>query len=583
MGAATYTHGVQATPRRRASSSAAVASTSASASGRMPLVRDEGVYDRYGCIIPEEIIQEFLDWREKTLLDNQRKRDEYANIISSLSEPYTDFKLRRLFWSGLPPESRRGLWLQVTGVGSTLRANAGRYAELLSAANERDEQRETNSARASIGADILRTFGRNCRIREERMDEKLKNVLTAYARYNRFIGYAQSMNVVTSAFLLLDFSEEEAFWMLNHVVCNLLPDVYDREVLGVVADCEVLEYYVRAKLPHLHAFMLRNDFGVGDFWPSMLMCMYVGHVPYETLYRLWDRVMYGGALELFRAALKFLAYVERKVTATDGADLDVIRAVLKSAHMELVDPALALSVMPGRQKMESGQLHMRRMRTRERIRVTKERAVAAATTTITVASPPPPPRQTPFVQHSASHTNAVNTMSTHVVSSSSSTPQNESPSLALRKAASLNRVSASVTAALAAAALASTPTVAHVNGSLRAVTPSPTGTVEELRPAAAAATASSSRQHDTLSQSYDESDDDDASNNNNDSKRFSLTERKFESKPRPKNSKVPLAESSSAVRVVDTGTIRDLSGMDIDSDDDEDAGGSNSAEAENSQ
>lgn len=368
------------------------------------------VRDRYGYVVPDHLHQDYIDWRKNTANENAERERQYASILSSISVPYFDLDVSRLFRVGVPPQMRRTMWLQITGVGNRIASKQNYYEKLLQA---RGEDEESNSARDQIGRDLTRTFGANNRMQNEQSRAKLRNVLRCYARHNRAIGYSQSMNYLVSALLLLEFSEEEAFWMLDYII-QLMPDCYDRELSGMRADMEVLDYYVAAKLPTLYNFFLRHgELRCELYAMPMMMCWYVGYVPYETMFRIWDRIMYGGVLELFRTALKFLKYLERHIISLEGGELTEIMNAVVDGHLQMIDPDAALAKMPGNQRMEAGELVMRRMRIRERNRLAKEKArlwmpsTAATTQSSPSASTqqslsPPPQTASPTLSRSSS-------------------------------------------------------------------------------------------------------------------------------------------------------------------------------------
>jgi len=378
--------------------------------------------DRYGYKIPETLLPQYTDWLEATKDENKRRSESEANapILYSLSQPYFDFHAEQLFRDGVPPSLRRSLYLQVTGVGNTIARNRGRYDSILAARG--DDQEESNSAREQISRDIKRTFTGNARLSNDNALAKLSNILKVYARYNRQVGYSQSMSFIVLGLLLLEFSEEEAFWMLEYML-SLMPDCYDKELSGMKADVEMIEYYVRAKLPRLHAYFLRNFVDANFYAFPMLMCFYVGYLPYETLFRLWDRIMYKGAIELFRSCLKFLFHMQEKLIALGTRDIDEIMPAIIEAHLNLFDADAALGKMPGNQRMESGQITLRRMRIRERNRLS----------------------------HMSVNTNAVFSM--NPLGRSSPTLSRNSPS-GLRKSVSLKSATATAVAAAAAATAA---------------------------------------------------------------------------------------------------------------------------------
>ena len=73
-----------------------------------------------------------------------------------------------------------------------------------------------------IEKDLKRTFPKHETLSSEEAQQKLRSVLSAYARRNPRVGYVQSMNYI-GALLLLFMEEDEAFWTLTAMVEDLLP------------------------------------------------------------------------------------------------------------------------------------------------------------------------------------------------------------------------------------------------------------------------------------------------------------------------------------------------------------------------
>lgn len=100
------------------------------------------------------------------------------------------------------------------------------------------EQRHqnTNDFQEQIECDLRRTFPGHALFDSDDGLGKLRRVLLAYSSHNSSVGYCQSMNFVC-AFLLLVFEEEKTFWMLLHLIENILPkDFYASHMTGAVLD-----------------------------------------------------------------------------------------------------------------------------------------------------------------------------------------------------------------------------------------------------------------------------------------------------------------------------------------------------------
>ena len=321
------------------------------------------VRDAYGYVVPEALQLNYMQWRIRTAPEAQKRGELFAHINDSPRFAYFDTDIQTLFKEGVPTHLRRPMWLQITGVGARIANNRGRYAALLARA-EQDKSSKFYKDRTAIELDMERTFGENSKLNTAETVAKLRNVMLAYAKHNREFGYAHSMNFIVSALLLVNLTEEEAFWMFDYLM-SMMPNCYDREFSGVVADIEVLDYYMEAKLKKLHEFLQTHRVYKEMYLTQMFMCLYVGYVPYEMMLCLWDRIMYGGIVELFRSALKFLNFIQAKIVVKKGADSVTIADAIISEHQALINPHEALALMPGSQPLEAGQLQFRRMRYRE--------------------------------------------------------------------------------------------------------------------------------------------------------------------------------------------------------------------------
>lgn len=69
---------------------------------------------------------------------------------------------------------------------------------------------------------------------------------------NPYVGYCQGMNFVVNFLVLMQFSEEEAFWITTELIENWLPKTYYTNMMGVAVDVSIIEHYVKVHYPALH-------------------------------------------------------------------------------------------------------------------------------------------------------------------------------------------------------------------------------------------------------------------------------------------------------------------------------------------
>lgn len=138
----------------------------------------------------------------------------------------------------------------------------------------------------SIKQDINRTVARSHTSEQEL--NALSNVLIAFSRRNPYVGYCQGLNFVANFLLTMQFTEEEAFWILSEIIETVIPMDYYTNMIGVVCDQQVF----LAILAKIHPEITKKFDEVG-LDPSVLsiewfVCLFTSSLPFYVVMVLFS-------------------------------------------------------------------------------------------------------------------------------------------------------------------------------------------------------------------------------------------------------------------------------------------------------
>ncbi|XMA17044.1 hypothetical protein WAI453_009835 [Rhynchosporium graminicola] len=219
-------------------------------------------------------------------------------------------EFKALVLGGIPVAYRAKVWAECSGAAA-LRVPG--YYENLVAQNDDDDD---PAIVAQIQMDINRTLTDNIFFRKGPGVIKLNEVLLAYSRRNKEVGYCQGMNLITACLLLIMPKAEEAFWVLASIIENILPrGYYDHSLLASRADQIVLRQYVGSILPKLSAHL--DDLGIEleALTFQWFLSVFTDCLSAEALFRVWDVVLCtnDGSTFLFQVALALLKLNEQQL------------------------------------------------------------------------------------------------------------------------------------------------------------------------------------------------------------------------------------------------------------------------------
>lgn len=238
-------------------------------------------------------------------------------------------QIRKLVSLGIPESLRGELWLNFSDACSSLAAHPSYYTDLLEKCRG-----ETSTATEEIERDLHRSLPEHPAFQNETGISALRRVLTAYAFRNPAIGYCQSMNILASVMLLYT-KEEEAFWLLVTVCEQMLPDYFNRRVIGAQVDQSVLEELIRERLPELSE-------RVPDLSPlasaslTWFLTLFLSVVPFRSALCVLDCFFYHGVRAVFQIALAVLDAntAELSSCSDDGHALMILSSFLEQVRHE---------------------------------------------------------------------------------------------------------------------------------------------------------------------------------------------------------------------------------------------------------
>ncbi|XP_048461007.1 TBC1 domain family member 8B isoform X1 [Rhincodon typus] len=223
-------------------------------------------------------------------------------------------KTRDLVMRGIPEALRGELWLLFSGANNDMASHPGYYTELV----ERS-MGTCSLATDEIERDLHRSLPEHPAFQSDTGISALRRVLTAYASRNPKIGYCQAMNILTSV-LLLYAKEEEAFWLLVAVCERMLPDYFNRRIIGALVDQAVFEEFIRSHLPQLTEHMTDMTF-FSSVSLSWFLTIFISVLPIESAVNVVDCFFYDGIKAILQLGLAVLDYnMDKLLLCKDDAE-----------------------------------------------------------------------------------------------------------------------------------------------------------------------------------------------------------------------------------------------------------------------
>ncbi|KAL1766361.1 TBC1 domain family member 8B [Sigmodon hispidus] len=258
-----------------------------------------------------------LENLDSKMLKEKMKEQSWNILFSECGRGVSMFrtkKTRDLVVRGIPETLKGELWMLFSGAVNDMATNPGYYAEVVE-----QSLGTCNLATEEIERDLRRSLPEHPAFQSDTGISALRRVLTAYAYRNPKIGYCQAMNILTSV-LLLYAKEEEAFWLLVAVCERMLPDYFNRRIIGALVDQAVFEELIRDHLPQLTEHMTDMTF-FSSVSLSWFLTLFISVLPIESAVNVVDCFFYDGIKAILQLGLAILDYnLDKLLTCKDDAE-----------------------------------------------------------------------------------------------------------------------------------------------------------------------------------------------------------------------------------------------------------------------
>uniref|UniRef100_A0A8C3ARU0 TBC1 domain family member 8 n=1 Tax=Cyclopterus lumpus TaxID=8103 RepID=A0A8C3ARU0_CYCLU len=238
-------------------------------------------------------------------------------------------KIQRLVAMGIPESLRGELWMTLSDATSELESHQGYYTSMV-----QKSMGLSSLATEEIERDLHRSLPDHPAFQNPTGIAALRRVLTAYAHRNPKIGYCQSMNILASV-LLLYAKEEEAFWLLVAVCERMLPDYFNRRVIGAQVDQSVFEELIRDRLPEL-AECVPDLSALSSASLSWFLTLFLSVLPFHSAVCVVDCFFVHGIKAIFQLGLAALDANMAALSAStdDGQALMILSSFLDQVGSE---------------------------------------------------------------------------------------------------------------------------------------------------------------------------------------------------------------------------------------------------------
>ena len=176
-----------------------------------------------------------------------------------------------------------------------------------------------------ISKDVARTLS-DLRLWKEELNcgnNKLFNVLKAYANYDNEVSYVQGLNYVVGMMLYYIKDEEQVFWCLFSLMQQKWEWrwIYTEGLPKLQSLLQLLEKHLQQEFPLIKKHLRDNCLEISGTFSPLFMTLFVYMTPFDVATRLFELFLLDGELVLIKLLLKMIEVKQRKILALEDTEL----------------------------------------------------------------------------------------------------------------------------------------------------------------------------------------------------------------------------------------------------------------------
>ncbi|CAG9333150.1 unnamed protein product [Blepharisma stoltei] len=237
------------------------------------------------------------------------RRNDFDNV--------SKLRLRNSLISGIPEELRGDIWAFLTRASQLLQQfSNGVYSRLI--------ENIDPSVSNIIQKDLHRTFPEHLLFREKGGigQQKLCNILYAYANYDPDIGYCQGMGFIVGCLIIHINQEELAFWAFVQIMFEynwrLMFKQGTPKLINMINNTTKT---IKSRFPDLSKHIDENDLTLVSCFAQYMITIFLYDTPFDISVRIFDLFLLEGEKLMHRLLSKMLELKREKILELQGVEL----------------------------------------------------------------------------------------------------------------------------------------------------------------------------------------------------------------------------------------------------------------------